>query len=88
METTTTGSHPRSGTTARRDTARPERYERPGPARRLAMRAGLALLLWSRRTAPRVTDEELRLLDAARREAERDYDALRAATGARVLPLR
>ncbi|MBN9605637.1 MAG: hypothetical protein J0G30_03400 [Actinomycetales bacterium] len=86
METTTTGARPRPGTHPPSSPA--TLAARASLSRRLAMRAGLALLLWSRRTTPRVTDERLLLLDAARREAEREYDRWRAASGARVLPPR
>lgn len=54
------------------------RTDRLGTLDRLAMRLGLALLLWGQREVRRRTPDEVLRLRAAAREAEYDRDRLRS----------
>lgn len=51
---------------------------RPGSLDRLALRVGLALLLWGQRDRRRRSAEEVLLLRAADRDAEHDRESLRS----------
>ncbi|BDI23179.1 hypothetical protein [Herbiconiux sp. L3-i23] len=52
--------------------------DRLGVLDRLAMRVGLALLLWGQRDRRRRSPDEVRLLRAAALDAERDRERLRS----------
>jgi hypothetical protein len=65
-------------TTVSRTILVPAGNPRPGVLDRLAMRVGLALILWGQRDARRLTAEEVLLLQAAAREAEREREQLRS----------
>jgi hypothetical protein len=56
----------------------PTGHRRPGVLDRLAMRVGLALILWGQRDTRRRSAEEVLLLRAAALEAERRREQLRS----------
>lgn len=65
-------------TTVSRTILVPTSNPRPGMLDRLAMRVGLALILWGQRDNRRPSAEEVLLLRAAALEAEREREQLRS----------